>query len=301
MGIPADLKRRLGLGQATGDPNLDAWAQLVTALRDSTQLSWNGAKQSYLALKKIRADLGLPFMAGPGGENALENVGAWAPDLDQQAVDLMATNEIAINAANDVLQNKRKLIWNPTLKDFGIEALPDDVVRIEEMAGKPVLVLKTGQIAPPSTGTIGIPPLIVGAGILGAAALVVAGLGVYSLIKDTNATLRTIAEKKMLTTLSNNEKEKVLSGKATQPEATASTKALLDGATALKEAEAKAEAAKGAGGAGVDQWTNLIKTGGFIALGLGVLYIVAQLVPKGGVRSTAAAMPLLENRNRRRG
>jgi len=295
MGIPANLKRRLGLGQATGDPNLDAWSQLVAALRDSTQASWDGAKQSYLALKKIREDLGLPFMAGPGGENAPANVGAWAPDLDQQAVDLQAMTQIAVNAANDVLQNKRKLIWDAGLKDFVIEALPDDVVRVEVMNNKPVLVLASTGANTHSTGTIGMLPLLIGAGV---AVSVVQGLIVYELIKDANATLRSLSNDKMVRTLSNNQTQLVMSGKATPEQAAAATKAVTDGATAINESQAKAEAARAAGG-GVDQWTNLIKTGGLIALGLAGLYIVAQLVPKGGVRGTAPAMPMLENRKRR--
>jgi len=291
--IPAELKR-LGLGQAA-DPNLDAWAQMITALRDSVQLSWNAAKASYLGLKKVREDLGLPFIAAPSGETDA-NVGAWGADLDQQAVDLQAINTILINAANDVLENKRKLIWDPTLKEFVIEALPDDVVRVENVGGKPTLVLITTGAATHSTGTIGIAPLAIGAGV--AVLAVVAGIGLYSLVKDTNATMRSLAEQKTTQTLSNNQVKMIEKG-ATPEQAAQATKAVTDGVASIKEADAKLEQAK-AGGKDVDAWTNLIKTGGFIALGLGVLYIVAQLVPKGGVRSTAPAMPMQENRRRRR-
>lgn len=292
--IPAQLRRYLGVGQA-GDPNLDAWAQMIAALRDSTQASWNSAKKSYLTLKKIREDLDLPWMAGPGGEGNVANIGAWAPDLDQQAVDAMVMTDIAVAAANDVLQNKRKLIWNPAINDFGIEALPTDPVHIEVINGKPTLVLASGGPTH-GQGTIGILPLLVAAG---AVVTVVQGLVVYELIKETNATLRTITEQKTIQTLSNNQVKMIEKG-ATPEQAAAATKAVTDGATAIKEAEAKVEAAKGTGGP-VDQWTNLIKTGGFIALGLGALYIVAQLVPKGGVRRTAPAMPLLENQRCRVG
>jgi hypothetical protein len=296
MGIPADFKRRLGLGQTTSDPNLDAWAQLVTALRDSQQESWNAAKRSYLALKKIRGDLGLDFMVEPGGEGNPKNVGAWAPDLDQQAVDLQAMNEILINAANDVLASKRQLVWNPQIKDFGIQALPNDIVRIETVNNKAVLVLSSTGASTHGTGTIGIAPLAIGA-IAGG--LLIVGLGVYALVKDHNATMRHAADQKTVQTLSDNQ-VKMIQGGATPEQAAIATKAVTEGAAAIKAAEAKVEAAK-AGGSDVSQWTSLLKTGGLIALGLGVLYIVAQVVPKGGVRSTApaTAMPLLENQRRR--
>lgn len=285
---------RQWLGQTPADPTLDAWSNLIAALRDSTQQSWNATRASYFGLKKVREDLGLPWMASPSGE-ANQNIGAWAPDLDQQAVDLEYMNKILIEVANQVLQNKRKLIWDPALKDFVIERLAGDPYRVELQNGQPVLVLNATNAVDHPPGTVGILPLLIGAGALA----VVQGLAVYAVIKDVNATLRSIAEQKTMQTLSNNQVKMIEKG-ATPEQATAATKAVTDGAAAIKAQEVELEKAKGQSG-GVGQWTEFIKVGGLIALGLGVLYLVAQIVPKGGVRGTARvpAMPMLENRRGR--
>jgi hypothetical protein len=292
MRFSAELKR--WLGAAPSDPGLDAWASMMTALRDSTEASWQAARASYLGLKRVREDLGLPFYSTPTEGNP--DKGGWAPDLDQQAVDLQAMRDVLVLAANDVLNNKRKLVWSEDLQDFVIEALPGDKLAVRVVNGKPVLYdpyfASLAEVHPP--GTVGIAPLIIGGAIIGAA--IVGGLVAYTIVKESMATMRTFSEQRTIQTLSNNQVSMMEKG-ATAEQATAATKAVTDGAASIKQAEAEVEKAK-ASGTGVDQWTNLIKVGGLVALGIGVLYIVAKLVPRGGVRGTPALSPKLSENQR---
>lgn len=263
--IPLSIKKMLG---QAADPNLDAWVALIAALRDSTQKSRDAMVSSYLGLKKVRDDLGLPFMSGAPGEGV--DAGAWGADLDQQAVDLVAMAKIATDGANDVLANKRKLIYSSQLNDFVIEALPSDTMRVAVTGNKPVLYDAASNNATHSSGTVGILPLIIGAGIVGNGLI---ALGAYAIIKESLAAATTISTNKMLRTLSDNQTKLVMSGKATPDQAAAQTKALLDGAESVKLAAAQE---KNAGAPAVNDYTKLIATVGVIGLvGFG-LYLVSQ-------------------------
>jgi len=278
--IPVALKRMLG---QPADPNLDAWTALITALRDSTQASRDAMVKSYLGLKKVREDLGLPFMSGTGGEGGAVDPGAWGPDLDQQAVDLVAMGKIAVDGASDVLANKRKLIYSNQLQDFVVEALPTDAMRVGVVGGKPVLLDATSGNTAHGSGTVGILPLLIAGGIVGNGLI---ALAAYGIVKESFALASTVSTNKMLRTLSNNQTELVTSGKATPEQAAAQTKALLDGAESVKLAAA---AEKNAGAPAVNDYTKLIATVGIIGLvGFGLYLVGSSMSMK---RALASATP----------
>src|SRR5574341_464993 len=79
---------QLGQPPKGGDPN--AWGAYVAALRDKVAGKKSDVVQAYNTLKKVREQVGLPFMGGAAGEGGAPDTGAWAPDLEQQAVDIMA-------------------------------------------------------------------------------------------------------------------------------------------------------------------------------------------------------------------
>lgn len=275
------IDRYSHLGQPpTPDSTAEAIGAYVAGLRDTVAASKAAALGAYNALKKVRADLDLPFMSSPSGEGGGGGDG-WSPDLEQQAVDITAMANLLIAAADDVLAQKRRLFWDDKLKNFAIEGFATDTLRLQTDAnGVPVLVDATG--APQHvTGQVGVAPVIV----FGVVALaLVQALILYLLIDQALKTVQVVAEQQTQKTLAKAVKahaDLVASGKATPDEAEKLNRSMYDGAAALQKAQAASSAAKGFE-------SDTLKTLGYIALGIGILYAIVKLVPSPAQRGMLA-------------
>lgn len=277
------------LGQ-TSPSNADAaaWGEYLTALRSSIQTSWAGARQAYLTLKRVREQLGFPFISPvTGGEGGLVDNGGWSDSLESNMQDLQAMVKVTDDAFGDVLAQKRKLLYDAKTNDFAVEGLPSDVVRVRLTNGNLSLVDGTGNTIH-VTGTIGVAPVILIGGVAavalsGAVTFVAAGL----VIKKTCDTVQAIAEQKTMQTALTKQAELVQSGKATPEQAAAMTKSVYDGATALATAKGKAEE-----NSDTSKITKTVTTVALIGLGIGVIYLLAKLIPEGGLKRSPA---MLEN------
>lgn len=263
-----------------------AWAAYIKALRDNLFASWQRARGARLTLQSVRQSLGLPFMAGPPVEGAPPDQGAWNSGLEQDAIKLQAIVALSMKFADECLQDKRKLIYNVGEQSFGIELLPSDDIRIADTGGVPQIVnAKTGQPENitgniEGDGSLGIAPIIFVAGAVG---LVATGIAVYYTADRLCKTLESLSEDKTMRTLATKNAELVLSGKATPAEAKALTDGIYKGASELHAAKAKEEeTAK-------SPWHKTIQTVAFVGLGIAGVYLVAQLVGRGGGRSSAPA------------
>lgn len=277
------------LGQATPDPqNAEAWGAYIAALRGSLQTSWARARTAYLTLKKVRADLGYPFMLSgfPEGGVGADN-GAWDTSLEGNIQDLQAMVKVMDDAFGDVLAQKRKLFYVAASNDWAMEGLPGDLLRVKLNAQNQLsLVDGQGQNIH-VTGTIGLAPLIVVAGVAAVAvsgAVAFAGAA-YAIVKTVDA-IASIAEQKTMQTAINRQAELVQSGAATAEEAAALTKSVFDGAAAVNVSKAKLEEAKNK--PNTDGFGDTIKTIAYVGLGIGVVYLIAKLIPEGGLKRSGA-------------
>lgn len=283
------------LGQPpTPSSTLEAIGSYVAALRDSVASAKKEAVNAYNTLKQVRANLSLPFMSAASGESGADNNG-WSPDLEQQAVDATAMANLLVAAADDVLAGKRKLFWDDQLKNFSIEGFQSDVLRLQlDAAGVPVLVDASGN-PQHVTGQVGVAPVVIFG--VAAALVLVQALILYLLINKALQTLQVIAEQKTQKTLAEAAKKHadlVASGKATAEDAAKLNKSMYEGATELQKQETSSTGAK----KGFESDT--LKTLGYIALGLGVLYVVVKFIPKPG-GSPAMATPALNPGHREAG
>ncbi len=271
------------LGQPpTPSSTLEAIGSYVAGLRDSVASAKKEAVNAYNTLKKVRANLSLPFMSAASGESGTDGNG-WTPDLEQQAVDVTAMANLLVAAADDVLAGKRKLFWDDQLKNFSIEGFQSDMLRLQlDAAGVPVLVDASGN-QQHITGQVGVAPVVIFG--VGAALVLVQALILYLLINKALQTLQVIAEQKTQKTLAEAAKKHadlVASGKATAEDAAKLNKSMYDGATSLQKEQTSSAAAK----KGFESDT--LKTLGFIALGLGILYAIVKLVPTPAQRGMLA-------------
>ncbi len=275
----------------TPDSTADAIGAYVAGLRDTVVASKAAAISAYNGLKKVRADLDLPFMSGPVGEGGGDGNG-WSPDLEQQAVDITAMANLLIAAADDVLAQKRRLFWDDQMKNFAIEGFATDTLRLQTDAnGVPVLVDAAGS-PQHVTGQVGVAPIIV----FGVVALaVVQALILYLLIDQALKTVQVIAEQKTQKTLAEAVKKHadlVATGKATAEDAAKLNKSMYDGATSLQKEQTSSQAAK----KGFESDT--LKTLGYIALGLGILYAIVKFIPSPSSRARAPALPATNPRKK---
>jgi len=265
----------------TSSSTAEAIGAYVASLRDTVVASKAAAISAYNGLKTVRADLDLPFMSGPVGEGGGDGNG-WSPDLEQQAVDITAMANLLIAAADDVLNQKRRLFWDDKLQNFAIEGFATDTLRLQTDAnGVPVLVDASGN-PQHVTGQVGVAPVIV----FGVVALaLVQALILYLLIDQALKTVQVIAEQKTQKTLADAVKKHadlVATGKATAEDAAKLNKSMYDGATSLQKEQTSSQAAK----KGFESDT--LKTLGYIALGLGILYAIVKLVPTPAQRGMLA-------------
>ncbi len=274
------------LGESPADPA--AWGQYVAGLRDAVATAKSSAVAAYNTLKQVRTNLGLPFYATVSGEKIEE--GSWSEDLDQQAVDATAMANLLTAAADDVLAGKRKLLWDDKVQDFAIEGFPTDLLRLQKNAnGDPILVDASGTTQHVK-GQVGIAPVILFGAVVVLA--LVQALVIYLVVKKALETLQVIAEQKTQRTLAEAAKKHadlVASGKATPDEAANLNKSIYSGATELQKAQTQSKAPQD------DQFQQTVRTLGYIALGLGVLYVIVRLVPTPAGRGALALNPRRES------
>lgn len=280
---------QLGQPPKGGDPN--AWGAYVAALRDKVAGKKSDVVQAYNTLKKVREQVGLPFMGGAAGEGGAPDTGAWAPDLEQQAVDIMAMGTLCVSALGDVLAKKRRLMWDDMRNDFAVEGLPGDVVRLQvDGANNPVLVDSSGQVTH-VTGQVGEPvTLIFGVAV---ALAVIQTVALVVIVWKALDALETVVVQKTERTAAETAKkyaDLVEQGKLTPAQAKGLTDAVYTGAKGLREEERKKK--------DVDKdWQDTLKTLGYVALGVGILYVIVKYIPAPAPRS-AAALPLAGNPRR---
>lgn len=274
------------LGAVVPDQD-QAWSSYLQGLQQNLNTSWAQGKAAYLTLKSVREKLGLPFITSQTNESN-PDTGGWADDFEAQAQDIQAMVTLLDQAATDVLADKRKLMWNQELSDFSISGLPGDVLRLDIVQGVVMLVdTNTGKQVHVS-GQIGILPIL----WLAAGVAVVQGIAAYLIVDKACQTFKTMAEQKTQRTLAEAAKKHadlVAAGKATPEQAKSLNDSMYAGAAEFQKQQAAAEAAKNKP---TSDWTDTLKTLGYIALGVAGLYTIVQLVPKPAPR---AAPAYLEN------
>lgn len=265
----------------------------LDGMRQTVNVALQKATLAYNTLKKVREALGLPFIAGPGGEGSVDT-GGWANDLEVQAQDLHAMAVFLDQAALDAKAGKRDLIWNDARKDLAISALSGDKFRVvvaqsADGVGVPVMVDEGGNQlhvdAPLGVGAIQWIPVIVAGAV---AVQAVEFVGVYLLVKKGLETLQTVTEQKTQRTLAEGAKKHadlVAAGKATPDQAKALDNAMYGGAAEFQKQIAASEAAKTKPSS---DFTDMLKTLGYVALGVAGLYTIVQLVPKPAPRAAQA-------------
>jgi hypothetical protein len=278
-----NLSRFRSLGQPASDAA--AWEAYLTALRDNLTAKWSGAVAAYQGLKTVRQNLGLPFMvegAGPESTGAGKlSASAWSPDLDQQAVDLMAMVTLIKNALDDTIAGKRKLNYSTDRAEFLIEGLPADLLRLEVQGEKPVLILNaTNQPAPPIQGQVSA-PAIVWAATLGVSVL---ALPAYWVVEKAVNTLTDVAEQKTMKTLAEKSYECVQTGKCTPEQAAKLNQSIYSGAAAVRAEKVRE---KEAASKPTTDITSAIKTVALVALGIAAIYAIIKFVPASGARRMA--------------
>lgn len=267
-----------------------AWGDFLGALRDKMSSSWSRAESAYLSLKKVREQLGLPFIddltGGEGGSAASH--GAWTSDLEKQAQNLHAISVLSVNALNDAITGKREVFYNDK-GDLAIRSLDTDLILLDMNAqGVPVLVQGPAAANPGQQTDVAAP---IGVGVPALVWIATAGVSVLALpayfIADAaiNA-LTDVAEQKTARTLGERAFDCVQSGKCTPEQAAVINKSVYDGAAGIRQAKAaEAEAKK------PTDWTKVVTVAAWAALGLGVLYAILKYVPAPSPR-LAPARPL---------
>lgn len=252
----------------------EAWASYLSSLRQALQVAGSKAVQSYQTLKQVRKSLGLPFMA-PGGES--QDLGAWTPNLEQEALDVFAMVKVFSDGVSDVLNGKRKLVWRENLQDFAIEGFSSDPLRIEYApSGTPALVDALGaQTHVP--GQIGVAPLVIVAAVGGLS--LVTGIAVGVLVYQGLKTIEVVAEQKTQRTLAEvagKNSDLVAQGKATPEQVAKLNQSLYAGAAEWQKAAGESKRDD----KGTADITSAVKTLAWVGLGVGALYVVAQVIGK---------------------
>ena len=287
------------LGFSAGDQepfgSPDAWGAYFEGLRVKLASSKSSAVAAYNTLKQVRQDLGLPFSTAKSGEGYAD-LGAWPEDYEQQAVDVLAMTKICLGAADDVLSSKRKLLWDDKTGDFAIEGFASDPLRLVYGSKGQVVLVDSSNNETHGTGQVGLAPIA----ILGLGALaVVQGIGIYLIVDKALDTLQVIAEQKTQKTLA--EVAKKHADLVAQNKATPAEVALLN--TSVYKGAAGLQSEMGASKRNEKETSDIAKavtTIAWVGLGVGVLYVVAQVL-KGGALGMPALAGARDNPLLRRG
>lgn len=248
-----------------------AWGVYLQAVRDSLDASRKRAVAAYTGLKQVRADLGLPFIVDTVTEGQ-QAAGAWNSTLDQQAVDVNAMAVLLIQAADEAIQGKRQVAWDPVKNDLAIGRLPTDLVRVDVQNGLPILVANADGAQIHATGTVGFPPLA------WAAIVAVGSIVAYFATDKICNTITTTAEEKTAQTIAQTNADLIRAGRVTPEQAAAMTKAIYSGAKGVAQVRADA-ASSSAASKGMDAIGSLI-TGVSVIAVLGIVASVIGMLPK---------------------
>lgn len=274
------------LGQATDtSATAAAWEAYVRALRDRVNDSFQRATAARATLKRVREQLGLPFMVEQSGEGQAP-LGAWGADLDQQFLEVGSMVATLSRFADEAIAGKRRL-GTDAEGALGLERLDSDATRIEIRGGRPVEIENATNQPIRITGTVSaLPAILIGVIVVAAA------LTTYFAVETICETVEKVAEQKMVETFKVETTKQIQAG-ATPAQIKALDDSIFDGAAEVHKARAVEKTQ------GKSEIPQTIRTVGYVALGLGALYIVAQLLTRrGGGLATAR---LLENPTRRSG
>lgn len=258
------LPSRIRALGAAGDFNPQAWDAFLRGQRDSLSAAWSRAVTARARLKKVREALGLPFVVDAPGEPGAP--GAWNSDYDKNMLELQVMVQLMTTAADEAVESKRALVFNPDTKSFGIELLPTDKLRVAlDATGRPVIAdAKTGQVVTQFEGSLGLPPLLIGA------IVVVVAVAVYAVVEKVCSTTENVAQTKMLETVRTSGAKLIEEGKATPEQVAAMDKALLEGGAALAKAQGeKAEKES--------QVSSTVRTVAWVGLGIAGIWLVGTL------------------------
>lgn len=276
------------IGQPAGPGPTDdtaAWQAYLKAMRDSTVASWNRAQRSYVALKRIRSDLGLPLVV-PTTEATMS--GALSPQTEADIVNLGSMITVATKFADEALANKRRVLYAGDGVGLAIEALPSDSYVIGTANGGYALVGRDGKpvaitgTTVESIGQLGIAPIVWVAGAAVAIAVVVSAYFAFDAACE-----RSIAETRQaaLQTIETHSKELIESGKSTPEQEQKRIAAVYAGAAQVTEAEAQAKQAPKS----TTSLERTIVTVAYVGLGIAAIYLAAQIIPSFAPRREAVA------------
>lgn len=259
------------------------WGNYLESLRGSVNASWKDAVTAYSALKATRKALGLPFMDTPGGEGYLPDPDAWTPSLEQDILDTQLMVKIFDGAVGDVLAGKRKLVWNESFQNFGVEARPSDTVRlVVTQGGQPALLDIKENTEFHASGTVGAPPVLIAfAGVAIAAAAVIQTVAVAYAVKQICDSIVVISQQKTQQSLAKvayKNAELVEQGKLTPQQAQSQTTALYAGAQGLQREQnevQKNDAAKH------KQLMDTLMTLGYVGIGIAAIVTFGKFIPSG--------------------
>lgn len=253
----------------------EAWGAYIAALRDKLVSSRSSAISAYNTLKQVRKTAGLPFSTAQFGEDYSDQ-GAWSADYEAQAVDILAMTKVCVDAANDALSGKRKLLWDDKIADFAIEGFKTDSLRLVYGSQGQVVIVDSSGAETHVAGQVGIAPIA----ILGIGALaVVQGVGIYLIVDKALDTMQVVANQKTQRTLAEVAKtnsEAVKAGKMTAAQAEKLNTSIYQGAAQLQKEQSEAGRRKEE----TSDITSAVKTLAWVGLGVGVLYVVAQVIGK---------------------
>lgn len=258
-------------------PDAAAFGELFAALRDKMTATWGRTEAAYLGLKKVREQLGLPFIDDSAGEQGTAaSHGAWTTDLDTQAQDLHAMSVLIVGALDDAVSGKRGVFVNDK-GDLAIKQLDTDVVVLgQDAQGVPVLVGGPASASPGQTTHVSAPigvgvPVIIWAATVVGSVLV---LPAYFIADAAMNGLTDVAEQKTVKTLTDRSYDCVQSGKCKPEDVVAINNSILQGAAGIREAKAHEEAAKKP----VD-WTSLVTAASWL-VGIGLVgYALIKFLP----------------------
>jgi hypothetical protein len=258
-------------------PDAAAFGDLFAALRDKMIATWARAEAAYTTLKRVREQLGLPFIDDSSSEaGTAASHGAWTTDRDTQAQDLHAMSVIIIGALDDAISGKRGVFVNDG-GDLAIAQLDTDLVVIgQDAQGVPLLVggpasANPGQPTHVSAPIgVGVPAIVWAATAVGS----VLALPAYFIADAAMNGLTDVAEQKTVKTLVERSYDCVKSGKCTPEQAAAINASILAGAAGIRLAKAKETEA----GKPVD-WPAFLKAATWL-VGVGLVgYALIKFLP----------------------
>ncbi len=297
---------------AATDP---AWVKYFQYEADSLIVSWNRGLGSYAALRKMAADLSLPFPDPPASEQAMLRTG-WTADDDQVVVQLSGLVDVTARAFLDVASGKRKIfpidaatgLPDPNGTDIGVELLPSDAAKVGYPPGAgpapqgspaymPSLLDAKAPPSPSSGVGTGSPWLLSGSLTAGTVTTVEMAANIRAICE----TMVSISSHARATTLARAEALIAASGTATPAQSTAMTKAVTDSIVKETSGDLSTPAAAAVV---TPLWQKGLLLGGLaLLLFLGVKAVMKHLEEKKtGKRSekkSSGALPKLKQRSSR--